>query len=162
MIERVESSGQAPARGGILVIEDDPDAAIFAIHVLTTRGQYDVTHTADPAVALRLAMTQPWDLVLTDADLPGITCLDLLHALRRITPETPIVVMTAYQHNAPAIAALRQLADEFLQKPVPIAQLLATVTGLAGPPKLDGRSMPRGRKRVKNDSFSSTWHGFSV
>jgi len=141
MIDRVEPSGQAPVRGRILVIEDDPDAAIFAAHVLTTRGQYDVTHTADPAVALRLAMTQPWELVLTDADLPGITCLDLLHALHRIAPETPIIVLTAYLHNAPAVAAMRQLADEFLQKPVPIAQLLATVTDLVSRPNLDGTSV---------------------
>jgi DNA-binding response OmpR family regulator len=162
MIERVESSGQAPARGRILVIEDDPDAAIFAVHVLSTRGQYDVTHTADPAVALRLAMTEPWNLVLTDADLPGLTCLDLLHALRRIAPETPIVVMTAHQHSETTAAPLRQLADEFLQKPVPIAQLLAMVTSLVSRANLDGRSMPRGKKGVNSVSFSSAWHGFSV
>jgi DNA-binding response OmpR family regulator len=130
MIERVEPSGHAPARGRILVIEDDPDAAIFAVHVLTTRGQFDVTHTADPAVALRLAMTQPWDLVLTDADLPGISCINLLHALRRIAPEVPILVQTAHPFSAPAVAALRQLADEFLEKPVPIARLLATTAEL--------------------------------
>jgi DNA-binding response OmpR family regulator len=130
MIERVEPSGHAPARGRILVIEDDPDAAIFAVHVLTTRGQFDVTHTADPAVALRLAMTQPWDLVLTDADLPGISCINLLHALRRIAPEVPILVQTAHPFSAPAVAALRQLADEFLEKPVPIARLLATAAEL--------------------------------
>jgi DNA-binding response OmpR family regulator len=162
MIDRVETSGQVPARGRILVIEDDPDAAIFAVHVLTTRGQFDVTHTADPAVALRLAMTRPWDLVLTDADLPGITCLDLLHALRRVAPETPIVILTAQPYDAPAVAALRQLADEFLEKPAPIAKLLATVTDLVRSPNLAGKSMLRGRKVYVSDSFSSAWHGSSV
>jgi DNA-binding response OmpR family regulator len=131
MIERVKSSGRAPARGRILVIEDDPDAAFFAVHVLTVRGQFDVTHTADPAAALRLARTQPWDLVLTDADLPGIAGTDLLRALREITPSTPIVVLTAHPDDGTTAAALRQLADEYLEKPVRIAQLLATATELA-------------------------------
>jgi len=130
MIDRVRSSGPAPARGRILVIEDDPDAALFAVHVLTTRGQFDVTHTADPAAALRLAGTQPWDLVLTDADLPGVTGVDLLHALRHIVPSTPIAVLTAHPDDGTTSAALRQLADAYLEKPVRIARLLATVTEL--------------------------------
>jgi len=130
MIERVKSSGPAPVRGRILVIEDDPDAALFAVHVLTTHGQFDVTHTADPAAALRLARTQPWDLVLTDADLPGVTGIDLVHALRLIAPSRPIVVLTAQPDDGTTAAALRQLADEYLQKPVRIARLLATATEL--------------------------------
>ena len=140
MIERVESSGPAPARGRILVIEDDPDAAFFAVHVLTTRGQFDVTHTADPVAALRLARTQPWDLVLTDADLPGVTSVDLLHALRDSAPSTPIAVLTARPDDGTTAAALRQLADEYLEKPVRIARLLATVTELT-------RDNPEGDRR---------------
>jgi DNA-binding response OmpR family regulator len=127
MIERVESSAAAPARGRILVIEDDPDAALFAVHVLATRGQFDVTHTADPVVALRLTMAQPWDLILTEAELPGISGIDLLQALRRIAPATPIAVLTVHEGTT---VALRHLADEFLEKPVRIAQLLATAADL--------------------------------
>jgi DNA-binding response OmpR family regulator len=130
MIERVKSSGAAPARGRILVIEDDPDAAFFAVQVLTTRGHFDVTHTADPAAALRLARTQPWDLVLTDADLPGVTGIDLVQALRLIAPSRPIVVLTAQPDDGTTTTALRRLADEYLQKPVRVARLLATATEL--------------------------------
>jgi DNA-binding response OmpR family regulator len=37
------------------VVEDDPEAALFTVHVLSRRGQFEVIHTADPAEALRLA-----------------------------------------------------------------------------------------------------------
>ncbi len=100
------------------------------MHVLGKRGQFEVTHTADPAVALELAATGCWDLVLTDVDMPGMTGLELLDALRRISPTLPVAVLTAHAHLSPA--ALRGRADEFLTKPVRIDLLLATATALIG------------------------------
>lgn len=124
------TSELAAPRARILLVENDPDAALFAIHVLGTRGGFDVTHAADTADALRLAATQAWDLVLTDLELPGMTGLELLRALRRLAPGLPVAVLTA-QHPAEAQAAeVRGLADAFLYKPVPVDDLIATVTAL--------------------------------
>ena len=118
----------ATVRGRILVVEDDPDAALFAVYVLANRARFEVTHTADPAVALELAAAQPWDLVVTDVEMPGMSGLELLDALRRIAPALPVVVITS--HADLRTAALLRRADEFLTKPVRIEQLLATVTAL--------------------------------
>jgi CheY-like chemotaxis protein len=85
----------AGPRGRILLIEDDPDAALFAVYVLANRGQFEVTHTADPAAALRLAAAEHWDLVLTDLDLPGMTGLELLGALRQVAPALPVPAVKA-------------------------------------------------------------------
>ncbi len=120
--------GGSPGR--VLLIEDDPVAAHFAMHVLGKRGGLDVRHTLDPAVALRLAGSQDWDLVLTDAELPGMSGLELLTALRRLSPALPVAVITAHESLDPAMRALRDEADEFLQKPVPPDRFLATVTAL--------------------------------
>ena len=112
------------------MVEDDPEAALFAIHVLSKRGQFEVTHTPDPAVGLRLAAAGGFDLVLTDVDMPGMSGLELLDALRRIAPTLPVAVLTGHAHLR--AAALDRHADEFLIKPVRIAQLLATATALTG------------------------------
>ena len=106
-------------RGRILLVEDDQEAAYFAVHVLTTMGRFDVTHTADPRVALDRARSEPWDLVLTDLDLPTMTGLDLLGALRRAVPGLPVAVITADAGPGPGANAARRQADAFLQKPVP-------------------------------------------
>src|SRR6202011_727424 len=111
-------------RGRILLVEDDPEAALFAVTVLAKRGQFEVTHTADPAVALELAAAERWDLVFTDVDMPGMNGLELLDALRRIAPALPVAVLTAHVHLR--TAALIGRADEFLTKPVRIDELLAT------------------------------------
>jgi CheY-like chemotaxis protein len=115
--------------GRILVVEDDPDAALFAVHVLANLGHFDVTHTADPAVALRLVATEPWDLVVTDVQLPGMSGLELLDALRHVAPALPVVVATATPGGV--IQAMRlNKADVYLEKPLRIASLLATATTL--------------------------------
>lgn len=120
--------GGSPGR--VLLIEDDPVAAHFAMHVLGKRGGFDVRHTPDPAVALRLARSQAWDLVLTDAELPGMSGLELMTALRRLSPALPVAVITAHESLDPAMRALRDEADDFLQKPVPPDRFLAAVTAL--------------------------------
>jgi CheY-like chemotaxis protein len=117
-------------RGRILLVEDDPEAALFAVTVLSKRGQYEVTHTADPAVALELAAAGCWDLVVTDMEMPGMTGLELLDALRRISPALPVAVVTAHVHLQ--TAALLRRADEFLTKPVRVEQLLAMAATLIG------------------------------
>jgi CheY-like chemotaxis protein len=117
-------------RGRILLVEDDHEAALFAVHVLTTMGSFEVTHTTDPRVALDRACSEPWDLVLTDLHLPAMTGLDLLGALRQAVPALPVVVVTADVTPAPGLDAARRQADAFLHKPIPAAELVAVTTAL--------------------------------
>jgi CheY-like chemotaxis protein len=126
----MSATSAAVARGRILVVEDDPEAALFAVFVLANRAQFDVMHTADPAVALRLVTTEHWDLVLTDVQMPGMTGLELLGGLRRIAPALPVAVVTAHAPAGPAEAALLLGADAYLEKPLGINQLISTATAL--------------------------------
>lgn len=110
--------GAGETAGRILLVEDDPEAASFLIQVLGVRGNFDVTHTSDPVAALLRASTEPWDLVLTDVEMPGMTGIELLESLRRAAPELPVAIMTAHASVGNAIGALRSRADEFLEKPL--------------------------------------------
>jgi two-component system, NtrC family, response regulator HydG len=124
------TSTERDGPGRVLVVEDDLVTARFLTHVLGDRGGFDVTHTADPAIALKRASSETWDLVLTDVEMPGMTGLQLLEALRRLAPDLPVAVMTANASLDYAVGALRSRADEFLQKPVKPEQLLVTVAAL--------------------------------
>jgi two-component system, NtrC family, response regulator HydG len=124
------SSDHDGTPGRILVVEDDLVTAHFLTHLLGTRGGYDVTHTPDPVIGLKRASSEPWDLVLTDVEMPGMTGLELLQALRQACPGLPIAVLTAHATVDYAVRALRDHANEFLQKTVPPDQLLATVDSL--------------------------------
>jgi DNA-binding response OmpR family regulator len=124
------SSERNTSAGQILVVEDDPVSARFLAQVLTVRGGFDVTHTPDPFVALDRVSSETWDLVLTDVERPGMTGIELLAALRRLAPDVPVAVMTAQATLDYAVGALRNSADEFLQKPIKPDVLLATISAL--------------------------------
>ncbi len=116
------------APGRILLVEDDPDAATFFRHVLTERGGYHVAHTADPAQALCLAECEPWDLLVSDLSLPGMTGLELLAAVRSARPNLPAMIVTAHD---PALLRLPYgFPDALLHKPVPAGELLAAAATL--------------------------------
>jgi CheY-like chemotaxis protein len=137
-----ETSGEAASRGRILVVEDDPEAAEFFRHVLVTRGRYEVTHTPDPVSAVALAAAQCWDLLLTDLDLPGMSGLELLAALRAMTPRLPSIMVTAHALGpSPGAAAPGAVAagiiipgtvrpDAVMAKPVRADLLLDTARTL--------------------------------
>lgn len=130
----VHEPAQEPApRRRILLVEDDPDAALFASHILTRRGGFAVTHTSDPVVALALAAEQPWDLVLTDLDLPNMTGLELLTALRQLAPGLPIVLCTAEPRDEWPTAADGCWPDAILAKPVLASDLLAVLSAVILP-----------------------------
>ena len=126
----MSSASQPESPGRILVVEDDPEAAAYVLHVLRNRGGFEVTHLADPAAALDRARAERWDLVLTDVEMPGMTGIELLEAVREITPQLPVAVYTAHPSVDYAVRALRNKADEFLEKPVRPDKLVETVTAL--------------------------------
>jgi LmbE family N-acetylglucosaminyl deacetylase/CheY-like chemotaxis protein len=134
----------AAPRGRILLVEDDFEAASFAIQVLAVRNGFEVVHTADPAAALRLASSEPWDLVLTDVEMPGMTGIELLESLRQADPYLPVAVVTAHATVDIAIGALRNRADDFQEKPLRPARLVAMATDLIA----KGRAARLARRQV--------------
>jgi CheY-like chemotaxis protein len=115
-----------PSSFRVLVVEDDPEAAEFFRHALTVRGRFQVTHTPDPAAALALAAAAPWDLVVTDLNLPGMSGTDLVAALRPVAPQLPVILVTA----APDEIRDATRPDAVLAKPVPVDTLLVTAMAL--------------------------------
>ncbi len=127
---QMTSNEHADAPGRILVVEDDLVTGRVLTQLLGDRGGFDVTHTTDPHNGLKRASSESWDLVLTDVEMPGMTGLELLQALRQVAPDLPVVVLTAHASVDFAVRALRDRADEFLQKTLPPEEILATVTAL--------------------------------
>jgi len=117
-------------RRRILLVEDDPDAALFFTHVLTRRGGFEVTHTSDPVVALALAAEQSWDLVLTDLDLPNMSGLEMLAVLRQMVPTLPVVLCTAEPRAAWPTPAGGGGPEAILAKPAHADDLLNTLSAV--------------------------------
>ncbi|HTT52395.1 MAG TPA: response regulator [Streptosporangiaceae bacterium] len=118
------------ARGRILVVEDDAVAASYVLHVLRRRAGFTVSHAVHPAAALDRVRGENWDLVITDVEMPGMSGIELLEHVREISPQLPVAVLTAHPSLDYAVRALRNSADEFLEKPIAPDRLVDVVAGL--------------------------------
>ncbi len=115
----------------VLVIDDDPDVALYTRTVLERRGGFEVRSILDPHVARQTVDTFRPDVVVTDIEMPGMTGLELLAQLRADQPALPVIIMTAHVSVEYAVGALRAQADEFLTKPIDSAHLVSVVARLA-------------------------------
>jgi LmbE family N-acetylglucosaminyl deacetylase/CheY-like chemotaxis protein len=120
----------AAARGRILLIDDDPVFGMWAERVLRRQGGFEFRHVLDPETALECVGTEPWDLVITDIELPRMTGLELLRRIRLLAPTLPVAVVTAHASVDRAVSALRQSAAEFLHKPIPAEEFIGVVSTL--------------------------------
>src|SRR3978361_510166 len=128
----------------VLVVDDDPDVALYTSTVLERRGGCEVRSITDPTQARSAVAEFRHDLVVTDIEMPGMTGLQLIEQLRADQPDLPIVVMTAHVSVEYAVGALRSQADEFLVKPIASPDLISIVQRLAsgGGARRGGRGPP--------------------
>ena len=110
-------------------------ASLRRMHERALADEGHAVATADdlPAARERLAAGEPLDLVLTDLKLPSGTGLEVLAESRRLRPQTPVVVLTAFGTVSSAVEAMKLGATDFLEKPVDLEALYALVRSL-GPP----------------------------
>ena len=114
----------------ILHVEDDASLQNLVRAALEHLGGYEVRTAANGAQALQLARSHPPRLLLLDLDLPDMSGVEVLRALREIEPlrGVPAIFLTAVV-DPKVLAELRALdAQEILQKPFRPRQLVETVT----------------------------------
>jgi two-component system copper resistance phosphate regulon response regulator CusR len=118
----------------ILVIEDDPTVGEFVRRGFEEqRWQADLV--ANGADGERMAMSQPYDLVVLDMRLPGRNGLDVLRSLRAKGFERPVLVLTAQDAVDAKVETLRAGADDYVTKPFAFEELLARVEALGRRPR---------------------------
>jgi DNA-binding response OmpR family regulator len=110
----------------ILVVDDEASIRYFLEETLVDAG-YQVVAVESGEAALERIAVQIFDLALVDLRLPGIGGIEVLTALRRQSPDTTVIVLTAHASVETAVEALRQGAHDYLFKPCEPAQLRDSV-----------------------------------
>ncbi len=110
---------------GILLVEDDEATRTLVADNLRAHG-YAVRAAADGEEALRLWDARRPDVVLLDLGLPGMDGLSVIRRLRRESL-TPIIVLSARDQEHDKVEALDLGADDYLGKPIGMAELGARV-----------------------------------
>jgi CheY-like chemotaxis protein len=120
----------------VLVADDDPEICTL-IKTILARGPYDVTLCEDAESALvHIQRDQPYDILISDFMMPGISGIELIVQVRqnRPTAQIPIVMISGHNNYAMGARAKEAGANAFLYKPFTLAQLRSTVQELLTDP----------------------------
>lgn len=107
----------------VLVIEDNPDIR-FAVSRALRRKEHTVTEAETGDAALAQLGESRFDLVITDLQLPDASGIDLIKAAHASSGACGVMVMTAYGSIETAVAAMKAGADDYLQKPLSLEELV--------------------------------------
>ncbi len=107
----------------ILVVDDDPSILKVIRMRLEAQG-YRVTTAFDAQKAIELAAENRFDAALLDLKLNGKDGIQLMQDLHHITPEMPVIILTAYGTIKSAVAAMKKGAYSYLTKPFDHEELL--------------------------------------
>ncbi|MCA9672040.1 MAG: sigma-54-dependent Fis family transcriptional regulator [Myxococcales bacterium] len=114
----------------LLLVDDEPTIRLTLGDALADAG-YEVTLAADGAEGLASARAGAFDVVISDIRLPKLDGLSLFETLRVESPETDVILITAYGDVADAVAALKSGAADYLTKPFEHDEILLRLRRIA-------------------------------
>src|SRR6266404_4835822 len=124
----------------ILIVDDDERHRQTLGILVRSLGHHDIV-VADLAAARTVVAERDVDLVISDLRMAGGSGLDVLDAVRRLAPETPVIVLTAYGTVETAVQAMQSGAFDYIQKPFETVEMELRIA----------RALTLRRYRLEND-----------
>jgi DNA-binding NtrC family response regulator len=117
------SEGEEPAapvqpNATTVLIVDDEKSNLASLEKIFVREGMRALTAESAKDALDVARTHRVQVVLTDLQMPGTSGLELLRAMKQVSPDTEVVMMTAYGTVETAVQAMREGAYDFVEKPL--------------------------------------------
>src|SRR6202167_651768 len=110
----------------ILIVEDEPKMRRVLELQLADEGFHART-AGDAETGLQLLGKKPFDVIVTDFKLPGMSGLEFLQAVKRVNADLPVVIMTAYGTVETAVDAMKAGASDYVLKPFSLAELILVI-----------------------------------
>jgi NarL family two-component system response regulator LiaR len=133
----------------VLIVDDHPVVRQGMEMFLETQEQVRVTGlAASGEEAVRLVKAAPPDVVLLDLNMPGMDGIEAARQIRRISPQTQVVVLTSHHEDAMVFPAVKAGALSYLLKSAPPQEILDTILAAA---RGEARLHPRIAKRLMEE-----------
>jgi DNA-binding NtrC family response regulator len=124
----------------ILIVDDDDDLRKNLSEVLRGAG-YETQEAASGRDAVDMASDADFDVILLDLIMPKMSGSDVLVELKRVSPRTRVIMITAFASIENAVDAIKRGAADYLSKPFKIDDLLVRIMRLLEEARLDLASL---------------------
>src|SRR5690349_21483113 len=160
VISGTEISPSFPNALDVLLVDDEPDIELLTGEALRDAG-HRVVAVKDGAEALELVRARAFDLMICDIRLPRLDGLSLFRQTRQQSPDTAVILMTAFAAVQDAVAAVKEGAHDYLTKPFEIDEITVRVKRIAEHRALL-RELDLARAELAKDGASEVIIGRSV
>ena len=130
----------------MLFVDDETSLREFMRSELPRLG-HEVTVCPDGRAAVKVLEKNVFDAAILDLRMPGMTGMEVLEHLKKVSPDTEAVVMTGHASMETATMAMRLGAADYITKPCKLADIEAVLTRMAGRRDLQQQE-PRPGKRA--------------
>jgi DNA-binding NtrC family response regulator len=110
----------------LLIVDDEPLMRLSMMDALKAVG-YEVRSAAGGQEGMDLLRKDPFDVVITDLRLPGVSGMEILQVCKQHAPRTEVIVITAHGSVETAVEAMRLGAYDYITKPFSMEELLLIV-----------------------------------
>ncbi len=117
-----------------LVVDDSMTIRRIVIKALSLVGINEATEACDGAEAIQATQKAEFDLILLDWNMPKMSGIECLRALRQAGKKTPVIMVTTEAEKSRVIEAIKTGANDYLIKPFSPDQLAAKVKAVLGTP----------------------------
>ena len=106
----------------ILVVDDEQSLRDFLAIMLKKEG-HDVVTAENGKHALKAVQAEIFDLVISDVKMPGVDGIGVLKTVKEVSPETVVIMITAYATAETAVEAMKLGASDYIIKPFKVDEL---------------------------------------
>ncbi|MCK6543770.1 response regulator [bacterium] len=112
-----------------ILIVDDEETLTFSLYqsFIISKENYEVVTASSGTEAWEKFAEHPFDLILTDITMPGISGIELLKRVKKERPQTHVIIMTAYGSDEKKEEALSFGAYRYIEKPFEIKMMKSVI-----------------------------------
>jgi two-component system response regulator PilR (NtrC family) len=137
-----------------ILIVDDEQSMRDVLSIMLKRAGYGVTVAADGEEAIAQLGKDIFDLVITDLKMPKVGGLDVLKAVKDSSPDTVVLVITAFASTETAVEAMKRGAYDYLTKPFQVDEVQLIIRNALEKRRLSTENMLLKRELASQSSFA--------
>ena len=137
-----------------ILVVDDEKSLREVLSIMLKRAGYTVTEASDGDEAIGHVNKEIYDLVITDLRMPKADGMDVLRAVKSSSPDTVVLVITAFATSDSAVEAMKQGAYDYLTKPFQVDEVQLIIRNALEKRRLSTENMLLKREMASQSSFA--------